>query len=671
MELVELKGRDGRTVRAALWPAEPVSEAVLILNGLESNHTWFASTARKLSGLRAAVLALDRRGSGLNQDLQAGLRPWLDDIAVCLDFLRRKYPEARVHLASLCFGAKLATVAALERREIPDSLIFISPGLKTRAGLPRDHKLETVLAGLFSPGRTYPSPVSDDRWFTRRPEGLDFIARDALRRKRIPAREFLIGWRLDLRRSLLGRRARLKVPALVLWAEGDRIVHKDKTRAVLERLWRGKLEAMAYPETDHCLFFEPDISLAEDIKRWTDRVRTRQAVGVLRRFSPVLKPAGRKVLVLETDYERVAEAVERGLDEFPLAWTGRTVLVKPNVIAACPPEKHVTTHPRLVRAVTNSLLSRGAKVIVGDNPGRPGYGRNEECFRTSGILEAVPGHYRNIGLEQERVVLPWAPQLGELTVSRAVLEADLVVSLPKFKTHQLTQITGGLKNCYGYLVGGDKARLHRLGRTPRAFARVLADIYLIRPPDLVIMDAVTGMEGNGPTGPDLRPDIRRLIVADNAVNADTVMAEMMGFDRSAVPLLKEAYRRGLGEPDLEKLDILGSFIRPAHFKKPSTYRRPLKNALMNYLSNRFVFGFLFSRRARLVVDPQLCQSCGSCAEACPAAPKAVVMTEHRGRRLPRFIRRDCRNCYCCMELCPHQAIDKATLGGRRIFKKIF
>jgi alpha-beta hydrolase superfamily lysophospholipase len=110
MEVIELGGRDGRTVRAAWWESGAASEAVLYLNGLESNHTWFAAIAEKLNGLGTAVLALDRRGSGLNQDLRAGLKVWLEDIGICLDFIRRKYPEARVHLASLCFGAKLAAI---------------------------------------------------------------------------------------------------------------------------------------------------------------------------------------------------------------------------------------------------------------------------------------------------------------------------------------------------------------------------------------------------------------------------------------------------------------------------------------------------------------------------------------------------------------------------------
>jgi uncharacterized protein (DUF362 family)/alpha-beta hydrolase superfamily lysophospholipase/Pyruvate/2-oxoacid:ferredoxin oxidoreductase delta subunit len=679
MNVIVFRGEDGREVRAAAWEPGPASDVFIYLNGLESNHAWFAATAEGLRAGGAAVLGLDRRGSGMNAGLKPGCRAWLADIASCAAEARRRHPGARLHLVSLCFGAKLAAAFALRRGARLSSLVFISPGLATRVDLKPGGKIAAFLATVFSPGKTFPSPVADDSWFTEREEGLRFIASDPLRRRRIPAGDFVRGRRLDARLRLARRR--FGIPCLVLFAERDRVVDKGVSRARLLRLARTPPLFVEYPGTAHCLPFEPGAPLSRDIGRWIGETGRPAALGARgggradgrARDSTSEKP-GRsgKVLVLEADYQRLSQALERALEEFPRDWQGKSVLLKPNVICGLPPERQVTTDPRLVRAAADALLRRGARVVVGDNPGRPGYGENEASFRAAGILDAVPELYENIGLERERVRLPWAPELGVLSVSRAVLESDVVVSLPKFKTHQLTQLTGGVKNSFGFLVGGDKARLHRLGRTPRAFARVLVDVFLIRPPDLVIVDAVAGLQGEGPTGGDPRPGIDRLIVADDAVNADTVMAEMMGIDRTSVPVLEEAYARGLGQADFSRLDVRGSFIRLEDFKKASTYRRPLRNAGMSAVANRLLFGFLFSRRARLVVDAGACRSCGACQDGCPASPKAMVLAAGRdGRRLPRFNKASCIACYCCMEMCPHRAIDKATFLGRRIFRKIF
>src|SRR5512143_4061567 len=97
-------------------------------------------------------------------------------------------------------------------------------------------------------------------------------------------------------------------------------------------------------------------------------------------------------------YEKLGEAVDRAFDPFPLAFRGKRVLVKPNVLRASEAGEGIVTHPAVLRAVVEKLESLSpAAIVVGDNPGLFSYGANEETFKKTGLLEAAKGYYRNIG----------------------------------------------------------------------------------------------------------------------------------------------------------------------------------------------------------------------------------------------------------------------------------
>ncbi len=132
-----------------------------------------------------------------------------------------------------------------------------------------------------------------------------------------------------------------------------------------------------------------------------------------------------------------------------------------------------------------------------------------------------------------------------VSLSRAVLEADIIISLPKFKTHGLTIMTGAIKNSYGFLPGAQKARLHKAAGSPARFHEMIVDVFRLRVPDLFIVDAVVGMEGNGPASTELR-DIGLILASDNAVALDAVIATMMGCDPARLGFLRKAKSVGLG-----------------------------------------------------------------------------------------------------------------------------
>jgi len=105
-----------------------------------------------------------------------------------------------------------------------------------------------------------------------------------------------------------------------------------------------------------------------------------------------------RVLVADAGYDvTLAPVIERVLDEFPREWSGKRVLVKPNVLAPFAPEDAVTTHPAVVEQVVKALLARGAEVVVGDNPGARGYGANRNAAEVCGLVEASQGCFANLG----------------------------------------------------------------------------------------------------------------------------------------------------------------------------------------------------------------------------------------------------------------------------------
>lgn len=349
-------------------------------------------------------------------------------------------------------------------------------------------------------------------------------------------------------------------------------------------------------------------------------------------------------MIHPASYSNMKDAIEKVFELFPLKCEGKRVLLKPNLLRTSRPDEGIITHPAFLRAVIEKVESlKPALLIVGDNPGVFCYGSNEETFRTSGLMEAAGIYYKNIGNESRQVDFnpDFAPTIS---LSSAVLDADIVVSLPKFKTHGLTVITGAIKNSYGFLPGAQKAQFHRKAGSAERFQDMLVDVFKIRVPDLFIVDAIVGMEGNGPASPDLR-DIGVILAGDNAVAIDSIIAYMMGIDEpEKLRFLRKAKEAGLGDYDRNKIEIIGTLKRLENFKLP-----PLGGEVL--LHNKPVNDFLEQKTLmRPDADPDLCTGCGTCADQCPMTALTIVNS------MPAVDREKCIACFCCQEVCPEKAI---------------
>jgi uncharacterized protein (DUF362 family)/Pyruvate/2-oxoacid:ferredoxin oxidoreductase delta subunit len=350
-----------------------------------------------------------------------------------------------------------------------------------------------------------------------------------------------------------------------------------------------------------------------------------------------------RVMIHPASYEDCRKAVNRAFALFPQEISGKKVVIKPNVLRLSTAEEHIVTNPALVRAVVEKVEELSpASIVVGDNPGMVSYGANESSFERTGLMAAAKGYYRNLGNAPRNCAFnpDFLPTVG---VSEEILDADILISLPKFKTHGLTVMTGAIKNSYGILPGAQKARLHRIAGTPERFHELIVEVFRLRVPDLFIMDAVVGMEGNGPASPDLR-EIGLVLAADNAVALDGVVARMMGLDPGRLRFLQKAKAMGLGEFDAQQIQIDGEMRILPDFKVP-----PLGGEAI--VGDQTVQQFIQTRsQVKPQADPDLCTACGTCIDQCPVA--ALTMKE----ALPVADADICIACFCCQEICPEKAM---------------
>ncbi len=342
----------------------------------------------------------------------------------------------------------------------------------------------------------------------------------------------------------------------------------------------------------------------------------------------------------EYDAGALAPVIDEILDTFNIPVEGKRVFLKPNLLSPMKPERGVTTHPLFITTLIHTLGRRGAKeIMVGDNPGMTGYAASVRVARRSGVLEAAGDHFRNISGEGKKFSLEGL----DFLVSREILDADLVINLPRLKTHSLTAYTGAVKNMFGIVVGNGKVNIHRHFPHPVNFSKAMADVCAIRPPELSILDGIMAMEGNGPNAGSLRK-VGKVLAATDPVALDAVGAGMMGLPVEAVPMIGRARELGLG--DFEALELDGAADPIPRFKLPVTMNLP--RSFIEYVVNG-VGCFFMSRRIPKVIKKK-CTSCKVCIEHCPENALTLV------GKVPKLDKARCISCFCCVELCTENAL---------------
>lgn len=332
----------------------------------------------------------------------------------------------------------------------------------------------------------------------------------------------------------------------------------------------------------------------------------------------------------------------------PSAVAGRRVLVKPNLLTDRTPDQAVTTHPNLLRLVIRHLKSSGAKVAVGDSPASATNLRS--VLERTGVGEVC---------EEEGVPFVSFEQDGirscsvdgfEFTVAAPVADADLVVSLPKVKSHSLTKLTAAVKNLYGAVPGYGKTTLHRIHPRPNDFGRLLQAIWRVLPPTVSIADAVVGMEGQGPAnGRPVRLGI--LAASSDPFALDIALCDILHIKPESVPYLRGMAAKHAPELAGDRVEV-------------KSFEVPVGSHLLN-----FVPAGLMRVAARILwvrprIDATRCVGCGRCVAACPVT--ALSRAAEEGRAAPVLKCRACIGCACCHEVCPEGAIRMAQSPTLRL-----
>lgn len=352
----------------------------------------------------------------------------------------------------------------------------------------------------------------------------------------------------------------------------------------------------------------------------------------------------------ETVEERTEQLLELLGGPGAFAGRGRSVFVKVNALFGAAPEKGVTTHPEVARAVVRQFQRVTDRVTVGDSPGgpfTPAYLRR--VYERTGIAQVARETGARLGLDvsTRQVRVAEGRALKAVTVCDAMAGADCLVSVAKFKTHMFMNVSGAVKNMFGAVPGSNKLAYHSRFHRDTEFADLIVDVLLASAPDLSVVDAVVGMDGNGPRAGRL-VDIGVLAAGRDALAVDTVMMGIVGIDPDKNKPLAAARRRGLCSGDIADIEVLGG--RPDElsfngFVPPD--RRSVGERVPGFLVRPF--GGMMALRPAPV--PGRCTACGRCAETCPAGAIALqggVAVVDRWR---------CLHCYCCHELCEHDAIE--------------
>jgi len=368
------------------------------------------------------------------------------------------------------------------------------------------------------------------------------------------------------------------------------------------------------------------------------------------------------------DREKVLEAVGKAIKAsggLPRV-DGRKVLLKPNLLSDAGIDRAITTHPEVVYAVGKLIIEAGGVLTIADSPGAG-------IIYSPRVLKRV---YHKCGIEkvaeelgiklsydtgyQERSC-PAGNVMKRFTVINPACDADVIISVCKLKTHMFTHFSGAVKNTFGVVPGLDKPVFH--SRFPDAidFSEMLVDLNELIEPDFVVMDAIVGMEGNGPMGGQPR-DVGYILASHSVYGMDISAQTLVNMRPESIGTTMAALRRGL----VEEVEVEGDEIVPIEdYIHPSTYHGRQSDSWHKKTIYRKLQRVGKIYEPSPVINLKKCLGCGQCARICPV--KAVEIIQGKAS----FDLTNCIRCYCCHEMCQYHAIElKRSISGKVIHKVI-
>jgi uncharacterized protein (DUF362 family)/Pyruvate/2-oxoacid:ferredoxin oxidoreductase delta subunit len=371
------------------------------------------------------------------------------------------------------------------------------------------------------------------------------------------------------------------------------------------------------------------------------------------------------------DDELLIKVIKDGLVKigFDLAQFKKArVGLKPNLLMGAKPDKAIATHPSFFKAVAKIVIENGGIPVLTECHG---FGPFKSVLNSTGYAEVIKELGMEVGKMEEIAPLhyPQAKLMKRIDVSKAFFDVDVIINLPKFKTHGFTYISGAVKNLFGTIPGLRKARMHLRFPQPMEFSEWLLDLNgallngFERPKKIIhIMDAIIGQEGEGP-GPSGTPrKIGAIVIGSDPVAVDFVAAEIAGLDYKKIPSIALGFQRDFTVSSPEEITITGQKIEDLRVKN----FQPTKSSI----SSHILRGWLVSPTVKnLVIEKpwpseEKCNLCYKCKAVCPAG---AISNAQENKNIPDYDYKKCIRCFCCIEFCPEAAISLKKGILQRLF----
>ncbi len=376
-----------------------------------------------------------------------------------------------------------------------------------------------------------------------------------------------------------------------------------------------------------------------------------------------------KVFIYNVEYDKevLIKSIGKAFEGFNLLdFSNKKILIKPNLLMAKSPEKAITTHPTIIEATIEVLKEKNAKEIyIGDTPGNPST-NIEYLYEITGMKKAAEETgTKLVNLYKNGVInISGNGIVDSIPIVKFAKEVDYIINIPKLKTHTFMLMTCAIKNLFGLVPGMNKSRMHALAINPKSFAEILVNIFKELNPIINIVDGILGMEGEGPSAGTPRK-FGKVIIGVDPVAVDTISSLILGYKPEEVYTNVIAYEKGLGEINIEEIEIIGE-------ERNNLYNTDVSRVQNLYSSTQRIPKFISIIAPKIhqkllnqypVIIEEKCIKCSICERACPNGAVSLIkdkMTINYNK---------CISCFCCHELCPQRAIGIKRKGlSRFLFK---
>jgi uncharacterized protein (DUF362 family) len=273
-----------------------------------------------------------------------------------------------------------------------------------------------------------------------------------------------------------------------------------------------------------------------------------------------MKPTVSLLNIHSYDHEILVIALEQLLSPLggiaSIVKPGDRVLLKPNLLTGARPTKECVTRPELICCVAQMVQAAGGKPFLGDSPA---FGSAKGVAQANGLAEmAAAINLPIVEFHGQRYAT--GGELDHLRLSKEAMGADVVINLPKVKSHVQLTLTMGVKNLFGCVPGKMKAWWHmEAGKDVNKFANMLIETAQAIAPQLTIVDGIIGHEGNGPSAGEPR-DLGVLGASTDIFALDRAIAEILSIAPQQIPTLAAAIRLGLCSENISDIEIVGTTI---------------------------------------------------------------------------------------------------------------